>query len=96
VANIMSSAFCWSIWKLRNGQCFQELPWTSMRSLWQRMVSLLRCWKVLVPLRMVADFKNTCSAQEKIAWSPEPIDDVPDGAPDEDVPRDSTIQFKPP
>jgi hypothetical protein len=26
VANIMSSMLCWSIWKFRNGQCFQESP----------------------------------------------------------------------
>jgi hypothetical protein len=96
VTNIISSALCWSIWKLRNGQCFQELPCTGMRSLWQRMVPLLRCWKVLVPLRMAIDFENACSALEKMAWSPEPIGDVPDRAPDEDVPRDGTFQFKPP
>jgi hypothetical protein len=34
VANILSSTLCWSLWKLRNGQCFQELPWTSMKGLW--------------------------------------------------------------
>jgi hypothetical protein len=59
-------------------------------------VPLLRCWKVLVPLRMTAGFENACSVLEKIVWSPEPIDDVPDGVPDEDVLRDGTVQFKPP
>jgi hypothetical protein len=50
VANIISLALCWCLWKLRNGLCFQEMPWTGIRRLWQRMVPLLRCWKVLVPL----------------------------------------------
>jgi hypothetical protein len=45
---------------------------------------------------MAADFENACSVLEKIVWSPEPIDDVPDGVPDEDVLRDGTVQFKPP
>jgi hypothetical protein len=88
-------ALCWSLWKLRNGQCFQELPWTGMKGLWQRMVPLLRCWKVLVPLKMVADFKNACSALEKIAWSPELIEGVSVVASDEDVPRDVAVQFRP-
>jgi hypothetical protein len=44
---------------------------------------------------MAADFENACSVLEKIVWSPEPIDDVPDGVLDEDVLRDGTVQFKP-
>jgi hypothetical protein len=34
VANIISLALCWCLWKLRNGLCFQEMPWTGIRRLW--------------------------------------------------------------
>jgi hypothetical protein len=71
VANILSSALCWSVWKLRNSLCFQETPWTSLRNMWQRMVPLLLCWKVLVPLKLAPEFKNVCSTLERMAWSVE-------------------------
>jgi hypothetical protein len=96
VTNIVSSALCWSIWKLRNGLCFQGAPWTGMRTLWQRMVSLLRCWKVLVPLKLMPEFKNVCSALEKMAWSPEAIDDVLDRTTVIDMPVSGVFQFQPP
>jgi hypothetical protein len=60
------------------------------------MVPLLRCWKVLVPLKLVADFKNACSEPAKIAWSPELIEGVPNVVSDEDVSRDDIVQFRPP
>jgi hypothetical protein len=33
VANIISLALYWCLWKLRNGLCFQEMPWTGIRRL---------------------------------------------------------------
>jgi hypothetical protein len=35
VINIVSSAMCWCIWKLRNCLCFQGVPWSGMKTLWQ-------------------------------------------------------------
>ena len=31
IANVISSAILWSLWKLRNEICFQEMVWTGMR-----------------------------------------------------------------
>jgi hypothetical protein len=33
VTNMISSAVCWSLWKLRNCLCFQGVDWVSMRML---------------------------------------------------------------
>jgi hypothetical protein len=30
IMNIVTSAVCWSIWKLRNSICFQDVAWLGM------------------------------------------------------------------
>jgi hypothetical protein len=32
VINIISSAMCWSLWKLRNALCFQDVAWKNMKA----------------------------------------------------------------
>jgi hypothetical protein len=59
-----------------------------MKLLWQRVMPLIRCWRVLVPLKMATDFENVCSKLERLMLVPEPISQHPyqgathDGVPD--------------
>jgi hypothetical protein len=32
-----------------------------MKGLWQKVVPMVRCWKILVPLRLEEDFEAACS-----------------------------------
>jgi hypothetical protein len=66
IANIVTSAMCWSLWKLRNAMIFQGVAWIGMKSLWQKVVPMLRCWKVLVPIVMEAGYESVISSLEKI------------------------------
>jgi hypothetical protein len=72
---MISSAVCWSLWKLRNSACFQGVAWWSMKAVWQRVLPMLKCWKVLVPLKMMAGFEGVISSLEVAAWRPEQITD---------------------
>jgi hypothetical protein len=44
--------------------------WRSMKGLWQKVVPMVRCWKVLVLLRLEGDYEASCSALERMAWCP--------------------------
>jgi hypothetical protein len=37
-----------------------------MKSLWQKVVAMLRCWKVLVPLVMEGGYEGVTSSLEKM------------------------------
>jgi hypothetical protein len=38
VVNLINSAVCWGLWKLRNCLCFQEMSWTSIKALWHTVI----------------------------------------------------------
>jgi hypothetical protein len=44
-----------------------------MKALWQRLIPLLRCWKILMPLKMNDAFKDAYLVLEKVAVLAEPI-----------------------
>jgi hypothetical protein len=44
-----------------------------MKGLWQKVVPMVRCWKILVLLRLDEGFEAACSLPEKIVWCPEAI-----------------------
>jgi hypothetical protein len=73
ITNMVTSAVCWSIWKLRNTICFQDTPWVSMRMLWHRVLPMLICWKILVPIRLMDGFDNVVASLERMMMEPEPI-----------------------
>jgi hypothetical protein len=52
IINILTSAV-WGGWKLRNLLCFLDAAWRSMKQLWQMVLPMLRCWRVLFPRWMV-------------------------------------------
>jgi hypothetical protein len=74
IANMVTSAVCWSLWKLRNAMIFQEVVWVGMKSLWQRVVPMLRCWRVLVPLVMEHGYDSATSPLEKVLMMPKMIE----------------------
>jgi hypothetical protein len=49
---------------------------------WQRVLSLLRCWKILIPLRMAVGFDDAITLLEKMVWKPEKLRWVQPGVPD--------------
>jgi hypothetical protein len=57
VVNMLSSAVCWSLWKLRNLICFQGVTWGCMKSVWQLVIPMLKCWKVLT-LKFAVGLEN--------------------------------------
>jgi hypothetical protein len=46
ITNMVTSTVSWSIWKLRNTMIFQGVAWLGMKQLWQRVVPMVRCWRV--------------------------------------------------
>jgi hypothetical protein len=86
---------------MRNLLCFQGVPWIGMGLLWQRMMPLIRCWKILVPLKMSEDFESVCSKMERRVMMREPLcqsqwqDVASDGDSNSSQIADS-FQFQPP
>jgi hypothetical protein len=74
VVNIVTSVVCWSIWKLRNAMIFRKVTLVGMRLLWQKIVPMLGCWRVLVPLVMEPGYDNVTSQLERILMMPEMIE----------------------
>jgi hypothetical protein len=44
VVNMITSAACWSLWKVRNAICFQGDAWLGMKAIWCRLIPMMRCW----------------------------------------------------
>jgi hypothetical protein len=61
---------------------FQGVTWLGMKMVWQRVLSLLRCWKILIPLRMATGFDDAITVLEKTVLKPEQLRWVQPGAPD--------------
>jgi hypothetical protein len=78
IVNLITSAVCWGIWKLRNLLCFQEGAWKSMKQLWHVVVPMIRCWSILLPLKLTAGFDDVMVALEKRAMGPLLIEDNQD------------------
>jgi hypothetical protein len=74
ITNMVTSTVCWSIWKLRNAICFQDTPWVSMQMLWHRVLPMLRCWKILVPIQLMDDFDSVVASLERMMMEPELIE----------------------
>jgi hypothetical protein len=64
---------CWSIWKLRNSVCFQGDAWVSLKILWWRLIPMLRCWKILVPLHLMDGYDLVVTTVEKMGMQREAI-----------------------
>jgi hypothetical protein len=82
IANVLTSAVCWGVRKLRNCLCFQDLPWLGMKQMWHHVLTMLRCWKVLIPLKMMAGYEEAIASLEQLVMKPERIMSslvVPDG-----------------
>jgi hypothetical protein len=73
ITNMVTSTVSWSIWKLRNTMIFQGVAWLGMKQLWQRVVPMVRCWRVLVPLVMEPGYESIISQLEKVLTMPEVI-----------------------
>jgi hypothetical protein len=72
-----------------------------MKMLWQRVLLMLRCWKLLIPLKMAAGFDSVLASMEKMVWSKEQIMWRPLGASgaghDSDgFRRSASVQFQTP
>jgi hypothetical protein len=52
---------------------FQGVAWLGMKQLWQRVVPMVRCWRVLVPLVMEPGYESIISQLEKVLTMPEVI-----------------------
>jgi hypothetical protein len=73
VINMITSAVYWCLWKLRNAVQFQGVAWVGMKLLWDQVMPMLQCRKVLVPVKMVDGFDNAISLLENLAWRLERI-----------------------
>jgi hypothetical protein len=60
--------------KAKNSICFQGVVWTNMKLLWQRVLPMLRCRRIVVPLRLADGFDNLISSLEGLMMLPEVID----------------------
>jgi hypothetical protein len=73
VLNMVTSAVCWGLWKLRNVLCFQDIGWRSVKQVWWKILPMLKCWKVLVPLGLMENFEAVLTSLERLASRPERI-----------------------
>jgi hypothetical protein len=81
VANVLSSAVCLGIWKLRNSLCFQNIPWKSMKQLWSVVIPMLRCWRIIMPLKISVGFDAVIDLLEKLNSRPMLLEQAQAGAP---------------
>jgi hypothetical protein len=44
-----------------------------MKKFWHRLVPMLKCWSVLIPVNLMEPFESVLSSLEKVAASPELI-----------------------
>jgi hypothetical protein len=51
-----------------------SVAWTGMKLLWQKVVPMLRCWKVLVPIMMEVGYESVISSLEKMMMELEMIE----------------------
>jgi hypothetical protein len=70
LANILFSTVCWDIWKLRDAICFQDVQWRSLTQVWAMVLPMLRCWRVLMPMKMLNGFDSALNLMEKICYRP--------------------------
>lgn len=65
----MFSALCWTVWKLRNDSCFNNVPNKTFRTIILLIISLLTYWAGIIK-RSVRDIIQT-------DWMPEDVDMIP-------------------
>jgi hypothetical protein len=70
----MTSVVSWCIWKLRNVAYFQGVAWTGLKQLWQRVIPMLLCWRVLVLVKILDGFENAITRLEQVSRRPEMIE----------------------
>jgi hypothetical protein len=73
LVNMISSAVCWSLWKVQNSLCFQEVAWLEMKQVWHRVIPMLKCWRILVPVSSLGGFDAVLGILEKLAMHLERI-----------------------
>jgi hypothetical protein len=72
VVNMVTSAVCRGIWKLRNLLCLQGVPWVSMSKLWRMVIPMLRSWS-LGATEDVGWVESVLSSLEAVLARPELI-----------------------
>ena len=76
VLNMCTSAFLWSLWKLRNNICFQGVIWSDVRTVVRKASRMLKRWKSLckeaeeLRLRDIVEELDRRAAQPlRIGWT---------------------------
>jgi hypothetical protein len=70
LVNMILSVVCWSLWKVQNSMCSQEVAWLVMKQVWHWVIPMLKCWRVLVPVGNLDGFDPMVSSLEKLAMCP--------------------------
>jgi hypothetical protein len=71
--NMVVAAVCQCMWKLRSSLCFQGAAWVSRKVLWWRVLAMLRCWRIMVPLKILDGFDAVLASLERLVAAPEQI-----------------------
>jgi hypothetical protein len=69
---MISSAVCWSLWKVQNS-CFQDVARLGMKQVWQRVIPMLKCYRILVLVRSLDGFDAALATLDKLMVHPERI-----------------------
>jgi hypothetical protein len=82
---------------------FQGVAWIGLKQIWCRVILMLICWKVLVPLKSLAGFESAIITLEQMSRKAEVIEPVQPGRAsgnvsdgDGDRQQDMTPHFYPP
>lgn len=67
VVNIFSSAFIWDLWKVRNNFVFQGAVWRDMSCIWNKILPMVKQWRVLCPELQCQVFDEKISKLVEVA-----------------------------
>jgi hypothetical protein len=90
IVNMISSTTCWSLWKVRNSLCFQGDAWLGMKAVLCRLMPMLWCWKMLIPVKMLDGFEDVLMSLERVLLRSERIS-LPGARSDSDGNRDLIV-----
>jgi hypothetical protein len=66
--NMISSATLWTLWKIKNNMCFQNVQWRNMKEIVGKIIGLLH-WTIPCPMNKTEDLKTFIANLERRDYS---------------------------
>jgi hypothetical protein len=66
VVNIFTSTALWGLWKLRNSICFQDGHWRSVKSVLQKIATMVQNWTLLCPPEKISELEQKLNKLDRL------------------------------